>query len=100
MDGLMNLKGTGRQPKVWFEPYGSYWMLTCAICGPVEQSSRDDWSLAWEHQRYVHPTEEEREGDDLRRAEDDLPGCGRCGHADHRSADCPHVTPDLLRRNG
>src|SRR5258708_7700774 len=87
-----------REPRVWFEPYGSSFMMTCADCGPVEQVSDAAWHHAWDHQRYDHPTEQERIDDDLRRAEDDLPGCSRCGHNDHASAACPYVRPDMLKQ--
>ena len=79
--------------------YGSDRMLRCSVCGDVQQLGQigdakaratADRAEAYAHRRHEHPTEAQREGDELRRAEWELPGCTRCG-GDHDASMCPHV---------
>lgn len=79
--------------------FGSDWLVECSQCGTVTQTGTLRYAKQekWEHRRYDHPTADERAYDEVREAEYRMPGCYKCGHEDHKSNDCPFVTPDLLK---
>lgn len=93
---------SARWPPFRLAPFGSTFMVRCSICGDVEQVAdrRQGRWAGQQHQRWTHPTDEEREADALRDFEEyHMDGfCERCGHEGHEGAGCPIVTPDLLRR--
>lgn len=95
---------TTREPRVRVIPFGSAFMAQCAQCGDIEQvsSEADGRRSGWQHQRYEHPTDDERQADALRAFEEFyMDGfCERCGLEGHAGAECPTVTPDLLRSWG
>lgn len=95
---------TVRWPPFQVVPFGNAFLVRCAECGEVEQvgNRREGQHSGRQHQRWEHPTDEEREADALRAFETwHMDGyCERCGHDDHDSRGCPIVTPDLLRSWG
>lgn len=93
-----------RWPPFQVVPFGSAWMVRCAECGDLKQvgSVSEGRHEGRDHQRWEHPTDEEREQDDLRDFETyHMDGtCPRCGHDGHDGDACPTVTPDLLKNWG
>ena len=81
--------------------YGTGYEIYCSECGQVDftplkyrYTKRD----IWEHRRHAHPTPEENEADELRRAERELDACERCGQEGHEPPDCPNVQPWMLKK--
>lgn len=93
-----------RDPPFTVERFGCEFIVSCSVCGQLEQthSAGDGRRIGRSHQRWEHPTDDEREQDQLRQFEEyHMDGtCPRCGHDGHAGADCPTVTPDLLKSWG
>lgn len=86
-----------REPRVWVEPYGSNWMLKCAVCGDVEQISGSRGyalSCRYDHKRDAHPTEEEQTKERVRAVlHGRLPMCRHCGRDKGHDPACPKAQP-------
>jgi hypothetical protein len=83
-------------------PFGWDFIVRCTECGEINQvhSRQQGKDEGRDHQRWSHPTDEEREQDGLRNyewSEHMESYCARCGVKGHRGRDCTTVTPDLLK---